>query len=73
MEKIQEENDKLYISESKKNIDNYIYNNNYMSAFGLLLIVLNRLDDGKQKNDFIRHYLDIFFILKPVDSPLNPR
>jgi len=73
MERTQEENDKLYILGSKKNIDKCIADNNYRSAFGLLLAVLDRLDDGKQKNEFITHYLDNFFILNPNDSHLNPR
>ena len=75
MERTQkEENDKIYISSSKETIDSYIKDNNYRSAFGLLLFVLNRLDDGKQKNEFILHYLDDFFTLKSNDSsPLDPR
>jgi hypothetical protein len=73
MERTQEENDKLYILGSKKNIDKFIDDNNYRSAFGLLLTVLDRLDDGKQKNEFITHYLDNFFTLNPKDSHLNPR
>ena len=73
MERTKEENDEIYISESKKNIDCYIDNSNYKSAFGLLLAVLDRLDDGKQKNDLITHYLDDFFKLNPKHSHLNPR
>jgi hypothetical protein len=73
MERTQEENDKLYILGSKKNIDKFIADNNYRSAFGLLLTVLDRLDDGKQKNEFITHYLDNFFTLNSKDSHLNPR
>ena len=70
---MEQDNDVKYISESKINIDNYIDANNYRSAFGLLLSVLDRLDDGKQKNDFITHYLNDFFTKKPRDSHLNPR
>jgi hypothetical protein len=70
---MEQDNDAKYISESKENIDRYIAANNYRSAFGLLLSVLDRLDDGKQKNDFISHYLDDFFRLKSQDSHLNPR
>jgi len=65
------EGDELYISASKINIDSYIKDNNYRSAFGLLLAVLDRLDDGKQKNDFITHYLNKFFE-QSVYSHLNP-
>ena len=46
---MEQNNDLIYISESKRNIDRYITANNYRSAFGLLLSVLDRLDDGKQK------------------------
>jgi hypothetical protein len=70
---MEQENDTLYISKSKENIDSHIAANNFRSAFGLLLVVLDRLDDGKQKNDFITYYLNDFFILKPTDSPLNPK
>jgi hypothetical protein len=68
---MEKENDDVYISKSKENIDMYIDANNYMSAFGLLLSVLDRLDDGKQKNDFINHYLTNFF--KPWGCHLNPK
>lgn len=70
---MEQDNDVKYISGSKINIDSYIDANNYRSAFGLLLAVLDRLDDGKQKNDFITHYLNDFFTKKPRDSHLNPR
>ena len=70
---MEQDNDAKYISGSKENIDSYIAANNYRSAFGLLLAVLDRLDDGKQKNDFITHYLNDFFTKKPWDSHLNPR
>jgi hypothetical protein len=70
---MEENNDLLYISESKRNIERYIAANNYRSAFGLLLSVLERLDDGEQKNDFINYFLNDFFTLKPSESHLNPR
>ena len=70
---MEQDNDAKYISGSKENIDRYIAANNYRSAFGLLLSVLDRLDDGKQKNDFITHYLNDFFTLNPMETPLNPR
>lgn len=56
MEKTKEENDEIYISGSKKNIDSFINNNQYRKAFGLLIMVLERLDDGNQKNEFIDYY-----------------
>ena len=68
-----QDNDAKYISGSKINIDRYIAANNYRSAFGLLLSVLDRLDDGKQKNEFISYFLNDFFTLKPSDSHLNLR
>jgi len=56
MENTKEENDKIYISGSKKNIDSFINQNEYRKAFGLLIAVLERLDDGNQKNEFIDYY-----------------
>ena len=56
MEKTKEENDKIYISGSIKNIDSFINNNEYNKAFGLLIAVLERLDDGNQKNEVIDYY-----------------
>ena len=70
---MEQNNDSIYISESKRNIERYIAANNYRSAFGLLLSVLERLDDGEQKNDFINYFLNDFFTLKPSESHLNPR
>jgi hypothetical protein len=55
MESTKEENDKIYILASKKNIDGYIHKNEYRKAFGLLILVLERLDDN-QKNEFIDYY-----------------
>jgi hypothetical protein len=56
MEKTKEENDKIYISGSIKNIDSFINKNEYNKAFGLLIVVLERLDDGNQKNEVIDYY-----------------
>jgi len=56
MTKTKEENDKIYILGSIKNIDSFINNNNYRTAFGLLIAVLERLDDGNQKNEVIDYY-----------------
>jgi hypothetical protein len=69
MEKTTEENDKIYILASKQNIDSFINKNEYRKAFGLLICVLERLDDGNQKNEFIDYYsknLEKFGILKNV-------
>jgi len=56
MEKTKEENDRIYISGSIKNIDSFINKNEYRKAFGLLIVVLERLDDGDQKNEVINYY-----------------
>ena len=56
MEKTKEENDKIYISGSIKNIDSFIRESEYRKAFGLLIAVLERLDDGNQKNEVIDYY-----------------
>jgi hypothetical protein len=55
MEKTNEENDKIYILDSKKNIDNYIRKNEYRKAFGLLILFLERLDD-EEKAEIINYY-----------------
>ena len=34
----------------------FINKNEYRLAFGLLILVLERLDDGTQKNEFIDYY-----------------
>ena len=56
MGKNQKEHDKIYILESRRNIDSFINKNEYRKAFGLLILVLERLDDGNQKNEFIDYY-----------------
>ena len=56
MENSKEENDKMYILASRENIDSYIHKNEYRKAFGLLILVLERLDDGHQKNEIIDYY-----------------
>jgi hypothetical protein len=56
MEKTKEEKDKIYILGSIKNIDSFLNNNQYRKAFGLLVAVLERLDDGNQKNEVIDYY-----------------
>jgi hypothetical protein len=55
MEKTKEENDQIYILNSIKNINIFINNNQYNKAFGLLIVVLERLDDN-QKNEVIDYY-----------------
>jgi len=46
----------IYIANSRKNIDGFIHKHDYKKAFSLLILVLERLDDGKQKNEFIDYY-----------------
>jgi hypothetical protein len=58
MEKTKEENDKIYILGSIKNIDSFIDNKQYRKAFGLLIAVLERLD-GNQKSEVIDYYSKI--------------
>lgn len=55
MEKIQEDNNKIYIQTSKTNIDKLINNNNYRDAFTLLILVLERLDNN-DRLEFIDYY-----------------
>jgi len=55
MENTKEENEKIYILGSKKNIDSFIIKKEYKKAFGLLILVLERLDNN-QKNEFIDYY-----------------
>ena len=55
METTKEENDKKYILGSRQNIDSFINKNEYRKAFGLLIMVLERLDDN-QKIEFIDYY-----------------
>ena len=45
----------IYISLSRQNIDKCLYNYEYRKAFGLLILVLERLDEN-QKNEFIQYY-----------------
>ena len=56
MEKTKEEKDRIYILGSIKNIDSFINEKEYRKAFGLLIAVLERLDDGNQKNEVIDYY-----------------
>ena len=56
MEKTKEENDRIYIQGPIKNIDSFISKTEYRKAFGLLIAVLERLDDGNQKNEVIDYY-----------------
>jgi hypothetical protein len=55
LERTKEENDKIYILGSRENIDSYINKNEYRKAFGLIILVLERLDEN-QKSEFIDYY-----------------
>jgi hypothetical protein len=52
MDKQEEE----YIATTRMNLDRLLNKKEYKRAFALLILVLERLDDGKQKNDFINYY-----------------
>ena len=49
------ENAEKYISDSKRNIDKLLTTYEYRKAFGLLILVLERLD-GKEKVEVIDYY-----------------
>ena len=55
MEMSKEDNAKIYILKSKQSIDTYINRNEFRKAFGLLILVLERLDEN-EKNEFIDYY-----------------
>ena len=55
METNQENKEDQYIIESKKNIDNFMHKNEFRRAFGLLIAVLERLDNN-EKIEFIDYY-----------------
>jgi hypothetical protein len=49
MDKSEEENAKIYILESKQSIDTYINRKEFRRAFGLLILVLELLDENEKK------------------------
>jgi hypothetical protein len=49
------ENEEKYISDSKRNIDAFLYKKEYRKAFGLLILFLERLD-SKEKVEVIDYY-----------------
>ena len=64
-----------YIIDSKKNIDNYIKNNDFKKGFGLLILVLERLNDIEKK-EIIEHYSKNMFkfgILRDSYNSFNER
>jgi hypothetical protein len=50
----------IYISKSKKNIDDFLERNNYKGAFGLLILFLERLEENEKKEviDYYSKNLD---------------
>lgn len=50
-----ENNNQLYIQNSRSNIDNFIYKKEFQKAFALLILVLERLNDT-EKVEFIDYY-----------------
>ena len=56
MEKSVEENNNIYFDKSRCNIDKAIYTTDYKKAFGLLILVLECLDNEQQK-ELIHYYI----------------
>lgn len=73
LENTKEENDALFISNSKKKIDDFISANDYKSAFGLLLTLLDKICDIREKNEIIVLYVDKFYKLNPSLIILDAR
>jgi len=65
-----ESNDTIYINLSKQKIDNAIYKNDFLKAFSLLIMVLDRLDNN-QKVEFIHYYNSKLSDIIRGPSPLN--
>lgn len=64
--KTKEEEDEICIFGSRRNIDSFINKNEYIKVFGSLIGVLERLDDGNQKNEFIDYYSKKYFQVDKV-------
>jgi len=71
MDNTNETNDAIYINLSKRNIDNAIYKNDFLKAFSLLIMVLDRLDNN-QKIEFIHYYNSKLSDIIRGPSHLNP-
>ena len=50
-----------YIVSSKTLIDKLLTNNDYRNAFNMLIMVLSKLDNNDDKNEFIQYYNDYIF------------
>jgi hypothetical protein len=67
-----ENNNQLYIQNSRSNIDNFIYKKEFQKAFALLILVLERLNDT-EKVEFIDYYSKNLTCLIMGISPLEMR
>lgn len=65
------EDNELYISMQKTQIDKMLDDFNYRPAFILLVLTLSRLDEPDIK-DFIQYYNDFIFNKYSLGSSLNP-
>lgn len=70
MDPIKEDNE-LYISVQKTQIDKMLDDFNYRPAFTLLVQTLSRLDE-QDKKDFIQYYNDFIFNKYSLGTSLNP-
>lgn len=59
MQSEEDKNYSMYISGTKKNIDDFIERNNYKAAFGLLIMFLERLEENEKK-EVINYYSKIW-------------
>ena len=62
----------IYISYSRKNINSYISKNEYKKAFGLLILVLERLNEN-EKNEFIDYYSKNMLIMGVFNNSFPSR
>jgi hypothetical protein len=56
MENAMNNQEEVYIANSRQSIDRLIKKKDYQTAFVAFILVLERLSDGKQKNEFIDYY-----------------
>jgi len=59
-DKEKDKDEKEYLVCSKQRIDEFIYRDNYKRAFGMLILVLERLNDN-QKTELINYYKTMCF------------
>ena len=63
----------MYISETKKNIDDFIERNNYKAAFGLLIVFLERLEDNERKEVIDYYSKDLEKIMLGIKKTSNEK